>query len=724
MMKMKKILGIMIALCIASSATAQQHGIVRTLERPGKPSEVLVGVAINVLEYPNTIVSKKGGKFSFTIEGKRQGESFTISRVQKKGYNLVDKQLKGRRYAYSASVPIEIVMIADQQLENDKKRIEDKAYAKAKKNYDQRVAALEKQLKEKTISEREFSEKCEELSTNYNNYIQLIDQMAERYATTDYKGLSDINRQILECIENAELERADSLINSKGSFEKREQELADKHKLIVRTEQLSKQLQDNYNTELQDLIQDYYNKHTIHAAAYCNDSAAYYLERIVNISPNDVSMIEKTGGFIEEYLADNQRALHYYQLGLERIHELYSDNKELEASFCNHIGQCMGVLGDMNKALEWHRKALDICGQMEEPDSTKIAKTYLSFGKAYIDHRYFDNGLEYTLRALLILEQNPEQNVKDLATCYNNLGVVYDRLMDYETALEYHLKAIDLRERYIGNEVDDKQNLAASLLNIGTLYTNMKDYGKALDYHQKALDFYLQVMGPVHPLTITTYNGMGNAYFEKGDYEKALEHYQEAFKASEQFYGKEHEMTIYTLILIARTHTIMGEKDQAQQEMQKAVEIIERVLGAESQLTAQVYCEIGAGFNEVKANDEALQYYQKAQAIFQKLETEDETAIAAYAQPALIYYESRQYDKALECYLKCLDIEKRNLGEQHPATAMIQKMVGELYKLLGENRLALENLQQALDTLEQLPDKNDYERFINEIKTAIQELNP
>ena len=91
-------------MCSTICAMAQQQGIVRTLERPGKSSEALAGVTINVLEYPNAIVSKKDGKFSFSISGKRQGDSFTISRVQKKGYTLVDKQLKGRSYAYSSSV--------------------------------------------------------------------------------------------------------------------------------------------------------------------------------------------------------------------------------------------------------------------------------------------------------------------------------------------------------------------------------------------------------------------------------------------------------------------------------------------------------------------------------------------------------------------------------------------------------------------------------------------
>ena len=242
---MKKLIWIIACLCVFSSAAAQQRGIVRTLERPKKPSQGIEGVTVNVLEYPNAIVSKKGGKFSFEIPGKRQGDSFTLARVQKKGYTLVDKQMKGRSYAYSSTVSLEIVMVADQQLENDKKLIEDKAYSRAKKDYDQKLAAIEKQLKEKTISEQEYRKKCEALNANYNKYVQLIDQMAERYATTDYKGMSNVNQSILACIEDADLERADSLINSKGDFDKREQELNNKIALKEKSDKLSQQLEED-----------------------------------------------------------------------------------------------------------------------------------------------------------------------------------------------------------------------------------------------------------------------------------------------------------------------------------------------------------------------------------------------------------------------------------------------------------------------------------------------
>ena len=82
MMDTRKRLWMMVTLLTTLIAGAQQQGIVRTLERPGKASEALSGVTIDVLEYPNAIVSKKGGQFSFAIPGKRQGDSYTVSRVQ------------------------------------------------------------------------------------------------------------------------------------------------------------------------------------------------------------------------------------------------------------------------------------------------------------------------------------------------------------------------------------------------------------------------------------------------------------------------------------------------------------------------------------------------------------------------------------------------------------------------------------------------------------------
>ena len=518
MNKMKKVLWMLACLCLTTGASAQmQSGIVRTLERPGKPSEGITGVTINVLEYPNAIVTKKGGKFSFSIPGKRQGDSYTVSRVQKKGYSLVDKQLKGRRFAYSASVPLEIVMVSDTQLENDKKKIEDKAYAKAQKDYNQKVAALEKQLSQKTISEREYRAKYEELNSNYNNYVQLIDQMAEHYATTDYKGMSDINREILACVENADLERADELINRKGNFDKREQELLDKMQLKEKSEQLSQQLQEDIDKEVEDLVRDYFSKYTIQASNYQNDSAAYYLERIVRLDTTNVYMLKYTASFIDSHLVDYQRALSYYLRALANAQKQYGDVSEEAGRISEFIGLTYDHMGDLGQSLEWHHKALDIYGQTEGLDNPDAALVYTHIGRIYISQDSIEKALEYTLKGLDIRNRTIQDKDK-----------------------ECHMKALEQRERVLGPNSDAT---ALSYLNVGTLYISLKDYDNSLIYFQKAHDAYQAAFGPAHPYTIMTLSYMASVYHAKNDLEKMLECYRQALAGCEQFYGPDHPNT-------------------------------------------------------------------------------------------------------------------------------------------------------------------------------------
>lgn len=542
MNKMKKVLWLLACLCLTTGASAQmQSGIVRTLERPGKPSEYLAGVSIDVLEYPNVIVSKKGGKFSFSIPGKRQGESFTVTRVQKKGYSLVDKQLKGRRFAYSSSVPLEIVMVSDTQLENDKKRIEDKAYDKAKKNYDQKVVALEKQLKQKTISEQEYRAKYEELNSNYNNYIQLIDQMAERYATTDYSGMDEMSQEIQACIENADLEQADELINRKGSFDKREQELLNKKQLKEKSEHLSQQLQEDIDKELEDLKRDYFSKYTIQASNYQNDSAAYYLERLVRLDTTDVRMLQYAAVFFDSQMADYPQALTYYQRALIQVQRQYGAVSEEAGFITEFIGLTYDHMGDLDQSLEWHHKALDIYEQTEGLDNPDAALVYTHIGRIYISQDSIEKALEYTLKGLDIRNRTIEDKDNlDFSQSYNNLGVIYNRMGEYEKSMECHMKALEQRERVLGPNSDAT---ALSYLNVGTLYISLKDYDNSLIYFQKAHDAYQAAFGPAHPYTIMTLSYMASVYHAKNDLEKMLECYRQALAGCEQFYGPEHPNT-------------------------------------------------------------------------------------------------------------------------------------------------------------------------------------
>ena len=143
-MKIKRILCLTLCLLSAFMASAQvQQGYVRTINRPDRQPVPVANVTLNISGAPNAVLSNEAGVFSFSCTG----QSYRIMRVQKQGYQLIDKDVIGRQQPFSPSVRQEIVMVSQEDLEADKRRIEDKAYARAQADYERRLAEIQQHEK-------------------------------------------------------------------------------------------------------------------------------------------------------------------------------------------------------------------------------------------------------------------------------------------------------------------------------------------------------------------------------------------------------------------------------------------------------------------------------------------------------------------------------------------------------------------------------------------------
>ena len=148
------------------------------------------------------------------MPGKKDGDAISLSSVRKNGYELRDAGMIGRNLVFSTKTNIEIVLVSKQQLAADKKRIEDNAYRVANNNYKKKLNKLESQLEQKEISIEKYRTELQNLQNQYEKYLSLISDMADRYARTDYDKLDSIDYQINLCIEEGELDKADSLIHT------------------------------------------------------------------------------------------------------------------------------------------------------------------------------------------------------------------------------------------------------------------------------------------------------------------------------------------------------------------------------------------------------------------------------------------------------------------------------------------------------------------------------
>ena len=206
---------IMMMLCFSGLTSAQtQLGFVKTQGRPNRPGQPLAGVTIRWRGAMNAVVSTSDGKFSAPLPGKKNGDAIYIQSVRKNGYELIDEELPGRSLVFSTNVALEIVMASSAELEANRKRISDNAYRKAQINYQSKLKLLEQQKVESEITAEQYRRELQSLQDRYEKYTAMIEGMADRYARTDYDHLDSIDREINICIEEGELDKADSLIHT------------------------------------------------------------------------------------------------------------------------------------------------------------------------------------------------------------------------------------------------------------------------------------------------------------------------------------------------------------------------------------------------------------------------------------------------------------------------------------------------------------------------------
>ena len=212
--KIKIILIAALQIVLLSVSAQTQQGYVKTLGRPNKPGAPLSGVSIRFRGLMNHVLSDEKGFFSIQILDKKEGDAIFLQGIRKNGYELKDRDLIGRPIAFSSRVPIEIVLISSEELAENKRRIEKKAYQVVEQNYQNKLKNIKKQLERQELTIDQYRQQAQDLEDKFEKYQMLIGEMADRYARTDYDHLDSIDREINLCIENAELEKADSLIHT------------------------------------------------------------------------------------------------------------------------------------------------------------------------------------------------------------------------------------------------------------------------------------------------------------------------------------------------------------------------------------------------------------------------------------------------------------------------------------------------------------------------------
>ncbi|CAF4389734.1 unnamed protein product [Rotaria sp. Silwood2] len=102
-------------------------------------------------------------------------------------------------------------------------------------------------------------------------------------------------------------------------------------------------------------------------------------------------------------------------------------------------------MGDYEKALSFHRKALNIQENVQ-CNPLECATTYVNLGETYRQIKDYSTALIYFEKGLKIREEKLPKNHPDLAVVYHNLAKLYLSTRQYNMAMKHVQQAVEIAQ--------------------------------------------------------------------------------------------------------------------------------------------------------------------------------------------------------------------------------------------------------------------------------------
>lgn len=436
---------------IQSQGIVRQQGYVRTVGRPGnKAGQRLSGVVIKVSGQHNMVKSGKNGKFALAFNGLREGkDAFSFTSVRLAGYDLQEMEIIGRRYALSATVPVEVVLVP----QTLKREIEVKVRRTVENEYQKKLRRIE-QLRLKDAAR--YQQQLQLLEAEYDKRDQLVNDMVERYASTDYARLDSFTTRINRHIENGELEVADSLIRSQN-LPRLE---AERKTLQERSVQLRQEWENSEKAAkvaTERIVNLLKSKAELHLARMEQDSASFCWDQITSLSPDN-----------EAYW--REAALRHSAIGM--LEALYDKSH-------------------LRKAVECYKHALELLAKMKNEPCEEMAECYrgmeLVYGLLGVHSTEFDTLALVCAQKVDSIRRRMQAEVpttRESAVDMAHLAFRLFKAARYEEAFEYSARAFVACTSTMGSEtpiLSEVQRTAYESL------CNLKEHGSLSQVRQASV---------------------------------------------------------------------------------------------------------------------------------------------------------------------------------------------------------------------------------------------
>jgi len=260
----------------------------------------------------------------------------------------------------------------------------------------------------------------------------------------------------------------------------------------------------------------------------------------------------------------------------------------------------------------------------------------------------FDKAIKTGEKALEICKLYPDH--PNLLHCFKDLGALLYNAGDYEGAAIYELEGLIKQQQ---SEEPDQLGIADSCLRLANVYAKRNDFAQAEKFYASCLEIYQDALDPENPILAKTFSQVGSFYFDAGHYDEALEFYGNALELRLSFLDPNDALLFDTYLQIGKTYYELGALKEA-----------------EESLTA---CLVA-----VKAQESPVEF--------------DYLGLCKCL--GSVHLDLSNLHKAQEFLSICVELDPQNV-------ITINKL-GDVYRDLGDRKMAEQTYLQALHLLESL----------------------
>lgn len=528
---MNRIILFVIAIIISTEGLGQnleQKGVVKTRGRMvnGKlvPGKGLPEAMVYLDNNRKMMSAGNNGFFSFIVSGNK----YSVVKVEKKGYQLVDAQMC-RNYQYSVN-PLYLVMETPEQQQADQLAKE----RRLRRDLEKRIQQREDEIDALNVSLDEKNRLLQDLKRQREDNEKIVKDLSQYYSTLDYDQLDAFQQQVSECLENGEIEKADSLLRSRGDMRSRIASLkAEQEAEAKEAEELAQRQKDldvsiaGTRKNMEAIATDCYNFHLRFLQAQQYDSVSYYLNLRAELDTTNIKYLIESIDFEKEFIELGDQ-LDKYRHALEISKKIYGEQSLEYALCCNRIGEEYSEFSykEADLAEEYLDIALNIFDGSLGDNHLEKARCYLSYGKMYRallngigdDDSDYELAKEYLLKAIQTYNNENPQEYIDIAKCYMLLYDICREEEFSEKALKI-LKSINKGENagiayfyYQKGEHYYENKFILTPSSLGYFFENISDfddhtairkeiqkYKNSIPYFRKSQLVYKNLYGEKYP---------------------------------------------------------------------------------------------------------------------------------------------------------------------------------------------------------------------------------